>query len=346
MLPPSGDIGPGDHVLVPSFTMVAVANAVKMVGATPIYVDCADGQLNPAVGEYMAKATPKCKCVVTCHTFGVPAEIDAIAKMCKEQKWLLVEDICEAIGTKSGGKLVGTFGDFACGSLYANKVVTAGDGGWVHCRDPKRHDRVKSIINHGFDPLYHFLHFETAPNAKMNGLGAALAVPSFDELEDLNAHRHQMATWYRKHLEGTPLMLMPEGQRDEPWVFGAVTKEAKTKEEVRVHLASHGIETRNYFFPMHLEPVNFFQGTQTYEIPLPESERIATCGFYFPSHRYLEEKDVEYICAVTKKFFDKAVSLPKCTRKPNWVDRTEDPSPALPDGKRRKLNGVNGQNGH
>jgi len=246
-----------------------------------------------------------------------------------------MEDICEAIGTKWNGKLVGTFGDFACGSLYANKVVTAGDGGWVMAKDETRHDRLKSLVNHGFDPRYHFLHFETAPNAKMNGLGAALACASVAHIDRLNVHRHAMAGWYREHLKNTPVECMQKGQHDEPWVFGVMCKSKAEKDELRDWLASNFIETRNYFFPLHMQPSNFYQGTQTYEIHLPECEKLSAHGFYMPSHRYLEEPDVKYICAVASAFFEKKSNgsardrsrsprrLPACPREGEWVDRSK-----------------------
>merc|ERR1719174_3603039 len=320
----AADIGPGDQVLVPSMTMVAVGNAVKTVGATPVYVDCMPGGINPGPAEYLARATPKVKCAVTCNTFGVPAPMEEIKKLCTEQCWVLIEDICEAIGTRCGDKLVGTFGDFACGSLYANKIITAGDGGWVHCLDQKRHDRLKSLVNHGFDPLYHFLHFETAPNAKINGLGAALACASIDQIPEVNVHRNWLIGAYRKALESTPLTLMEKGETDEPWVVGVTCASLGEKNDLRDFLGKHQIETRNYFFPLHMQPVNFFQGTQTYEIELKEAERFADCGFYFPSHHYLEQQDVDYICAVVQAFFaGDGKTPPACPREVEWVDRSK-----------------------
>jgi dTDP-4-amino-4,6-dideoxygalactose transaminase len=319
----AADIGPGDQVLCPAMTMVAVCNAVKTVGAEPIYVDCGKDKLNPGVKEYLARASPKVKCIITCNTFGVPAPMKEIAELCKTEQWVLIEDVCEAIGTTSGGQVVGTFGDFACGSLYANKIVTAGDGGWVHTKDKTKHDRLKSLVNHGFDPLYHFLHFETAPNAKINGLGAALACASIEKIPEVNAHRHWLIGAYRKALEGTTLKLMEKGEKDEPWVVGVTCASLGEKNDLRTFLAKHRIETRNYFFPLHLQPVNFFQGTQSYDIELKEAERFADCGFYFPSHHYLEEKDVDYICGLVKAFFADSGKIPACPREVEWVDRTK-----------------------
>merc|ERR1719198_844149 len=221
------NLQPNDQVLVPSFTMVAVANAVKMIGAKPVYCDAAPGSLNPGLEELKLKATPCTKAVIVCHTYGVACkDIKAISDYCKEKGWWLIEDICESMGTRAeDGQLVGRFGDFSAASLYANKPITAGDGGWVHAIDARHHDHLKSLINHGFDPAYHFLHFETAPNAKMNGLGAAFVCSQVKRLPALLEHRGQLAKWYREQLSSIDgINCIEQATYDAPWVFGVETE--------------------------------------------------------------------------------------------------------------------------
>mmetsp|Transcript_57756 Transcript_57756/g.137476 ORF Transcript_57756/g.137476 Transcript_57756/m.137476 type:complete len:455 (-) Transcript_57756:32-1396(-) len=316
-------LGQQDQVLVPSFTMVAVANAVKMVGAKPVYCDSAEGSLNPSCSELLRKCTPLTKVVIVCHTYGVACrDIKAIADLCKEKGWWLIEDICEAMGTKAeDGSLVGTFGDFAITSLYANKQITAGDGGWVHARDAKYHDRLKSLLNHGFDPAYHFLHFETAPNAKMNGLGAAFVCAQVKLLPEIMLHRGQVASWYREYLAGvSSIRCMEKAQYDAPWVFGIEVQDRATRDRLRDHLAASGIETRNYFFALHLEPVNFYSGDAgVYDIVLPRAEQAAQVGFYLPSHTFLKQADVKFICDVICHFFDDSVPVGPAPRAVDWV---------------------------
>mmetsp|Transcript_108771 Transcript_108771/g.318220 ORF Transcript_108771/g.318220 Transcript_108771/m.318220 type:complete len:457 (-) Transcript_108771:121-1491(-) len=319
------NLGPHDHVLVPSFTMVAVANMVKMVGARPIYCDCAPGSMNPSKEELLQKTTPLVKAVIVCHTYGTACrDIEEIAELCKARGWWLIEDICEAMGTKAdNGELVGTFGDFAVASLYANKPITAGDGGWVHAREQKHHDHLKSLINHGFDPAYHFLHFETAPNAKMNGLGAAFVCSQVKMLPKIMAHRGQLATWYRECLAGMPgLHCIEQRRHDAPWVFGVETESRERRDLLREHLAGHGVETRNYFYPLHLEPVNFYGGDAgVYDIVLPNAEHITQVGFYLPTHSFLEHSDIVYICTLIRRFFDASVELPPAPRAHGWADQ-------------------------
>ncbi|CAE8687032.1 unnamed protein product, partial [Polarella glacialis] len=318
------NLGPQDHVLVPSLTMVAVANMVKMVGSKPVYCDCAPGSVNPGKEQFVEKATPRTKAVIVCHTYGVPCkDIVAIAELCKERGWWLIEDICEAMGTRAdNGELVGTFGDFAVSSLYANKQITAGDGGWVHSKEKRHHDRLKSLINHGFDPAYHFLHFETAPNAKMNGLGAAFVCAQVKTLPTLMEHRAHVASWYREGLAGIAgLGCIEQRQIDAPWVFGIETKDRKTRDSLRDHMAICGIETRNYFYPLHLEPVNFYgDDVGVYDVVLQHCEQLAQVGFYLPTHSFLERSDVMYICSCVRRFYEPSQAAEAPPRERGWAD--------------------------
>lgn len=136
----------------------------------------------------------------------------------------------------------------------------AGDGGFVLARDRSKSSRLFSLLNHGFTRTYHFVHPEPAVNAKINGLGAAVACGVLEHLEEIMDHRNRLAQWYRTELE--PLVtpshlraLMPKcGPNDTPWVFGIVCNSKPQRTSLRKHLAQRGIETRDYFFPLHLQP--------------------------------------------------------------------------------------------
>lgn len=98
-------------------------------------------------------------------------DIAELAEICQAKKWTLIEDIAETVGIRdrATGKLLGTFGDFACASMYANKIVHAGDGGFIIAADPKHDGKLSSLVNHGFTRSFHFLHLDPAINAKING---------------------------------------------------------------------------------------------------------------------------------------------------------------------------------
>ena len=168
----------------------------------------------------------KTKAVILCHTYGVPTkDLLKVVDECSRRKWFLIEDISECVGVKTHTgnetRLLGTFGDLSCASLYANKIVHSADGGFILAKDARLEARLKSLVNHGFTPNYHFLHTEVAINCKINGLGAALACASLDSIEKVLEHRANLAKWYRHKLADVPIDTMPIiVPYDTPWVFG------------------------------------------------------------------------------------------------------------------------------
>ena len=127
----TAEIGLGDEVLIPSFTMIAVRNAVKFVNATPVLMDNSPGRLNPSLAEVVSAISSRTKAVIVSHTYGESfSEINRLAKFCDERNIFLIEDVAESFGACTGNKeKLGSFGNFCCGSFYANKNLTAGDGG-------------------------------------------------------------------------------------------------------------------------------------------------------------------------------------------------------------------------
>lgn len=299
------NIGPGHEVLIPSFTMAAVCNAVVAVGARPIFVDCKKGQFNPSVDEYQRFLTPKCHALIVTHTYGIAADCEMLQFFCRKNNLQFIEDIAEAIGTDYRGKKVGTFGDFAAASLYANKTITSGDGGFVlSTKHESLYDRANCYVNHGFTPKYHFLHFEHSGNHKMSGLQAAFVTPAIDDIPLVMKDRLRISGSYRKYLDGTPgLSLMPMNPygQEGPWMFGVMVDTKEKRTQVRRKLADDGIETRDFFFPLHLQPMildHRVNGHPT--LVLPNAEVIGLTGFYLPTYYSLAEEDIESISTSLK----------------------------------------------
>ena len=300
----------GDDVLIPSFTMVAVLNAVLTVGATPIFVDCEMGQFNPSVAQYKNKMSTACRALIVTHTYGIPADCEGLSLFCKENGLIFIEDIAEAIGTDYSNTLVGKFGDFACASLYANKTITSGDGGFVISKHNNIHlmELANSYRNHGFTTKYHFLHFEHSGNYKMSGLQAALVLPAIKDIPKIMEDRSRISKLYRKYLQGIPgLQLMPINPfgKEAPWMFGVLvnTKEIRTK--ARQKLADFGVETRDFFFPLHLQPIIYCPNKKTQYLPV--AEHLGTTGFYLPTFYNLDEEEIKHISECLKNALDTCI---------------------------------------
>ncbi len=305
-----------DQVLMPAFTMAAVVNAVFAVGAKPVFVDCDEGQFNPSVGQYEQHITPRSKALIVTHTYGVPAECSPLKSLCEAKGIILIEDIAEAIGTEYCSKLVGTFGDFACASLYANKTITAGDGGFIlssNCdlvQAKQLNQRANSYANHGFSKDFHFLHFESSGNYKMSGLQAAFATPAVALIPEVMQDRERIADCYRKQLaEISNLSLMPKNPygRDAPWMFGVMVESKKMRTEIRQKLADNGIETRDFFFPLHLQPM-VLERLGGLEEKHPYAEKLAMTGFYLPTFYGMKNTDIEKVTRCLKKALREVVN--------------------------------------
>ncbi|RWS10838.1 uncharacterized protein B4U79_01519, partial [Dinothrombium tinctorium] len=311
------EIGEGDEVILQSMTMVAVANAINFVGAKPVFVDNAAGKYNPGFEEISSAITVKTKAIIVTHTYGVACEdLLKIVEECNSRRLWLIEDISECIGVEiligNERKLLGTFGDFAAASLYANKMIHAGDGGIVLSKHHSRNAELQSLINHGFTPYYHFLHFKSAINAKINGLGAALACGCIDNIKMIIQHRQFLAKHYRKLFEKLPIKLMARcGIDDTPWVFGVECRSKEERSELRAFLAIHGIETRNFFFPLHLQPAF----SESNALSLPNSEDLGSRGFYLPTHTNMVLEDIQHIAAMVSSFYSNCEALIKTPRK-------------------------------
>ncbi|XP_065837508.1 GDP-perosamine synthase-like [Oscarella lobularis] len=312
----AANIGPNDEVIVPALTMIAVANAVIDVGAKLVIADvAAEGDYNPSVEQYRERLSSRTRAIVVCHTYGIPADLDPIRRLCDDNRLVLIEDIAEAIGTTYKGRLVGRTGDFAAASLYANKLITSGDGGFVLSKHERwdddgvlLHDRLQSYVNHGFVPEYHFMHLYRSGNYKMSGLEAAFVAPAVDDVWKVAERREEIASWYREFLADLPdVVLMPTSKfgPDTPWVFGVEVESKEKRRSLRRVLAENGIETRDYFLPLHLQPPLLLHQRQRdshYELPdLPNAERLGRVGFYLPTHHYLQKSDVEFICNVIRR---------------------------------------------
>lgn len=236
--------------------------------------------------------------------------MDVIKRMCDERNWKLIEDISEVVGISfndDSKRLLGTVGDFATASLYANKIVHAADGGFVIAKqdDGTIERRLKSLVNHGFTENFHFVHFENAINAKINGLGAALACGTIPKVAEAIQHHASIASTYRFGLDRVEnvtnqLKTMPKcGFYDSPWVFGVECNSKVKRRQLRRFLADHGIETRDYFFPLHLQPA--FKNSD--KLRLNVVEELASTGVYLPNHSNMTEQDASYIADLIDHFF-------------------------------------------
>ncbi|MDQ1538881.1 MAG: perosamine synthetase, partial [Actinomycetota bacterium] len=258
-------IGPGDEVIVPEFTWVASAWAVTYVGATPVFVDCAD-DLNIDVSLIEEKITPRTKVLMPVHVYGLRCDMDAIMKLAFDYNLRVVEDAAEAHGVRP-------VGDVACFSLFANKIISSGEGGICLTDDPRlagQIEHLRGMASSG-DPT--FIHKKLAHNYRMTNLQAAVALAQVERLDEFLAVRREVEDRYNAGLKDIEqVTLMPP--RDVVWMYDLRVEHRK---ELREFLKAEGIETREFFKPMSRQPIYLNP-----DWPTLNANRLSNDGLYLP----------------------------------------------------------------
>lgn len=279
-------VGPGDEVIVPEFTMIASAWAVTYAGGTPVFVDCGD-DLNIDVGRIEEKITPRTKVIMPVHIYGRRCDMGPIMELAYEYNLRVVEDSAEAHGVRP-------VGDVACYSLFANKIITAGEGGICLTDDARLAEQMAHLRGMAFSRDHSFLHKKLAYNFRMTAMQAAVAVAQVEQLDHILATRRDIEKRYDDGLRDIDgITLMP--QRDVLWMYDL---RAERRDELREFLAGEGVETRLFFKPMSRQP-NYLDPVW----PYLNASRYSEDGLYLPTYTGLTADDQEYIVGKVREFY-------------------------------------------
>lgn len=195
-------IGPGDEVITTPFTFIATAEAISLVGATPVFVDIDPNTFNMDPANIEAAITENTKAIMPVHLYGQPCDMDAIMAIANKHDLRVIEDCAQAIGAEYKGQKVGTFGDAGCFSFFPSKNLGAmGDGGMVVTNDDEVYERVEVLRRHGGRVKYH--HEEVGVNSRLDELHASVLRVKLKHLEAWNNSRRERAYYYNQHLSST-----------------------------------------------------------------------------------------------------------------------------------------------
>lgn len=279
-------IGPGDEVIVPSFTFAATANSVALTGATPVFADIEPRTfcLDPAAVE--AAVTERTKGVMPVHLYGQPADMAGLGAVAARHGLALFEDAAQAHGATYQGRPVGSFGTFATFSLYPTKNMTSGEGGMVSCDDDVAH-RVRLLRNQGMARQYE--NELVGLNNRMTDLHAAIGRVQLTRLPGWTEDRRRNAAFLDAHLEN---VVVPPVAGGSTHVYHQYTirVDGNRDEMVRALREEHGVGCGVYYpIPNHRLPSFDLQ------LDLPETERAAREVISLPVHPSLSEADLERI---------------------------------------------------
>lgn len=291
-------IGPGDEVIMPSFTIISCAAAVVRAGAVPVVVDCDPVTWNMDTAQVEARITQRTKAIMVVHIFGLPTDMDPILALAAKHGLKIIEDAAEMHGQTYKGKPCGSFGDISTFSFYPNKHITTGEGGMILTDDPELAQRCRSLRNLCFKPEQRFVHDELGWNLRMTNLQAALGVAQLERLDEFVQIKRRMGAGYTQLLAGVPGIQLPLAEtqfaKNIYWVYALVLDDAVPfdAKEAMQRLNKLGVGTRPFFWPMHEQPVLRAMGLFTDERH-PVAERIARRGFYIPSGMALTEGQMQ-----------------------------------------------------
>jgi perosamine synthetase len=300
------ELGPGDEVILPTFTIISCAYAIVRAGAKPVLVDSDRLTWNMDVNQVEAKITKATKAIMVVHIYGLPVDMDPILAIAKKYNLAIIEDVAEEQGQTYYGKPCGSFGDVSTYSFYPNKHITTGEGGMILTDNPKINEKVRSLRNLCFIPGNRFVHEELGSNSRMTNLQAAVGVAQLERFDETLKKKRYIGAEYNKLLLGCtcfdfPVRSMPYAENIY-WVYGLVIKQGYDKDakDAISFLAKAGVESRPFFWSMHEQPVFKKMGLFQNE-HYPGAEHLARKGFYIPSGIGITEAQIAYVADVVKQ---------------------------------------------
>jgi perosamine synthetase len=295
-------IGPGDEVILPTFTIISCISQIVRAGAKPVLVDSDPTTWNMDVTQIEAKITPRTKAIMIVHIYGLPVDVDTVLDIAKRHGLKVIEDAAEMHGQTYKGQPCGSFGDISTFSFYPNKHITTGEGGMIVTNDAVLAEACQGLRNLCFNPAKRFVHDRLGWNLRMTNLQAALGVAQLERLDEFVVRKRRMGARYSALLAGLPGVQLPLAKTDAAdniyWVYGLVLDASKgiNAEEAMRQLAVKGIGCRPFFCPMNQQPVlramELFDG-EAY----PVADRLYQHGFYIPSGMALTDAQMDRVAS-------------------------------------------------
>ena len=291
---------PGDEVITPTFTFIATAEVVALLGLTPVVVDVDWGTMNMSVEAVRKAITKKTKAIVPVHLFGQCADIEPLLALAREHNLYVVEDTAQAIGARytfNDGHTAqaGTMGNIGCTSFFPSKNLGCyGDGGAIFTNDDELAQKIRVIANHGMTIRYH--HDLIGVNSRLDTIQAAILDTKLPHLDDYIAARQRAADYYDRAFAGCDKILVPERSKNSTHVFHQYTLRivGADRDALREALTQAGVPAMIYYpIPLHLQKA--YQDPRYKQGDFPVAERLASCVLSLPMHTELDDEQLAFI---------------------------------------------------
>lgn len=318
----------GDEVIVPATTFIATSNVVIQNGLKPVFADVNPRTFNIDPGEIQKHITPKTRCIIPVHLFGLPADMPSIMAIARRHKLQVIEDSCETMFADINTVPVGCFGDMACFSTYVAHLIVGGVGGIVTTNDSSLAETCRSLMAHGRDSIYTNIDADDSDDEllrkqmierryrferigysyRATELEAAIALSELERYKSNIGTRRANAKRLTELLLDIPQLQLPwtpHGYTHSFMMFPIVLKQGEAlRDHLLMHLEERGIETR-YLFPLLSQPIYRWLFPRL-EHQYPVAQYLAHGGFFIGMHQGLGPEDIDYISEVIHGYFAKS----------------------------------------
>lgn len=306
-------IGPGDEVICPSMSYIATANAIKYVGATPVFAEVEPDTYNLDAADAEARITDRTKAILLVHQIGMPADIDAFKSLCNRYNLKLIEDAACAAGSAYKGAKIGSHSELVCFSFHPRKVISTGDGGMITTNREDYYDRLKLLRQHGMsvnDRVRHEAnriifedHVELGYNYRMTDIQAAVGIKQLEKLDWIVEERRKIAAAFNQAFNGIDSIRLPqehEGYFSNYQSYSIYLKDtaAVSRNTLMQKLLDRGVATRRGIMNTHRETA---YKNYAPDVSLPVSMELQDNSIILPLYVPMKPEDINYVIECFKK---------------------------------------------
>lgn len=294
----------GSVIAVPNFTIISPVLSVLRAGYIPKLLDVDFNTCNVSIETLDKGLTSDVKAFVAVHIYGLCMDMDKAEKLCAERDVILIEDAAEAHGLEVRGRMIGSYGVISTYSFFANKLITSGEGGMAITNNKEIYAKMQELRNIGFSnngPRY--IHSINGWNYRMTNMQAALGLGQFENIAKKLEKKRHIGQYYDEHIVNERLQKPPLSLsycENTFWVYGITTKSKYLTDKLKDYLKLNKIDFRNYFYPMHLQPL--FQNEDWSNIDAPVSEELHNRGIYVPCGIGITQEEQDRVIEVLNRF--------------------------------------------
>lgn len=304
------DLKPGDEVITTTFTFIATAEVIALLGLTPVLVDVLEDTMNIDPAALRKAITPKTKAIVPVHLFGQCADMEEIMSIANEHQLFVIEDNAQAIGAnytfKNGTiKKAGTIGHIGCTSFFPSKNLGAyGDGGAIFTNDDKLAEQMRVVVNHGMKVRYY--HDYIGINSRLDSIQAAILKVKLPHLDDFAKARNYAANYYNTAFASCEKIITPITADFTDHVFHQYTLVLNhvDRDELQKHLSDKGISNAVYY-PVPLHQQKAYRDERYQDGAFPVAEKLAANVMSLPIHTELTDEQLKFITDAVLEFVNK-----------------------------------------